>query len=358
MAGDGRHVRGDRPVGLTLGALAIRHGCELRGDPDSVVDHVATLAGAGPGALSFLANPQYRAQLADTRATAVVLEREHAQSCRVACLISDNAYLTYARIAAELHPAAPLRPGVATTAHLAPGCRLGQDCQVEPGAVLGADAVLGDRVYVGPNAVLGAGCEVGDDTRIMAAVVLYERVRIGRRCIVHGGAVIGADGFGNARERNGRWVKVPQVGAVVIGDDVEIGANTTIDRGAIGDTSIGDGVKLDNHIQIGHNVTIGSHSAIAAMTGISGSTHIGSRCVIGGAVGFAGHLTIVDDVVIGGGTDVTHSIRQAGVYGGAIPVDQMRSWRRNAVRFGQLDDLAHRLQQLEKALRRRPGDQQ
>ncbi len=342
---------------LTLGALAIRHGCELRGDPGRIVDHVATLATAGERALAFLANPRYRVQLAGTRAGVVVLAADDVAHCPVDCLVSGNPYLSYARMAADLRPPPPLRPGVAPGAHLGEGCRLGADCQIEVGAVLGAGVTLGDRVYLGPNVVIGEGCRIGDDTRIMASVVLYDGVRIGRRGLIHSGVVIGADGFGMAREADGSWVKVPQTGSVDIGDDVEIGASTTIDRGAIGDTRIGDGVRIDNQIQIGHNVAIGDHTAIAALTGISGSTRIGARCIIGGAVGFAGHLSITDDVVIGGGANITHSIPEPGIYGGAIPADEARRWRRNAVRFGQLDELARRVRQLERTPGKPEGDE-
>ncbi|QOJ31315.1 MAG: UDP-3-O-(3-hydroxymyristoyl)glucosamine N-acyltransferase [Gammaproteobacteria bacterium] len=339
---------------MTLAALAVRHGCELHGDPDVTVDHVATLAAAGPGALAFLANPRYRAQLAGTRASAVVLDAESAAACPTACLVSSNPYLAYARLAADLHPLPPPRPGVAAGARVAESARLGAGTQVDAGAVIGEDAVVGARVVIGANAVIGAGCAIGDDTRIMAAVVLCERVRIGRRCLVHPGAVIGSDGFGNARGPGGAWTRVPQLGSVVIGDDVSIGACTTIDRGAIEDTSIGDGVRLDNHIQVGHNVSIGSHTAIAAMTGISGSTRIGARCIIGGHCGFAGHIVVADDVVISGGAKVTNSIGRPGLYSGAIPADEARQWRKNAVRFGQLDQLARRLRQLEGSVRE-PG---
>ena len=192
----------------------------------------------------------------------------------------------------------------------------------------------------------------------MAGVALYDGVRIGRRCLVHSGAIIGADGFGIARETSGAWVKVPQVGAVVIGDDVEIGANTTIDRGAIEDTVIGDGVKLDNLVQIGHNVIIGAHTAMAGLSGVSGSTRVGQRCIIGGLAGLAGHITVVDDVVITGGSKVSNSIRRPGLYSGVIPADESRRWRKNAVRFGQLDELVRRVRQLERALGKQGGDEQ
>lgn len=343
-------------MALTLGALAVRHGCELRGNPEASVDHVATLAAAGPGALAFLANPQYRAQLHATRATAVVLSAGDASDCPVACLVSANPYLTYARMAAELHPVPRPQPGISAAAHVGERTRIAPSACIEPGAVIGEDVVVGEGAWIGPNAVVGAGSTVGDDTRLMAAAILAPGVRIGCRCLVHSGAVIGADGFGIARGSGGAWTKVPQLGSVVLGDDVEIGANTTIDRGAIEDTVIADGVKLDNQIQVGHNVVIGRHTAIAGMSGIAGSTRIGERCIIGGAVGISGHLTIADDVVIAGGARVAHSIEAAGTYGGSIPADEARRWRKNAVRFGQLDEIARRLLRLEQAAGKARGE--
>lgn len=338
-------------MGMSLAMLAVRHGCELRGDPDTIVDHVATLAGAGPGALAFLANPRYRTQLAATRASVVVLDAESAAACPVACLVSGNPYLSYAGIAAELHPPPPLRPGVAAQACVAGSAVLGAGTQVDAGAVVGEDARIGERVLIGANAVVGAGCVIGDDSRIMPGAILYDRVRVGRRSTIHANAVIGADGFGNARGPGGVWTKVPQVGGVSIGDDVEIGALTSVDRGAIGDTTIGNGVRLDNQIQIGHNVVIGEHTAMAAQAGVSGSTRIGARCIIAGRVAFTGHLSIADDVVVTGGANVTHSIDKPGIYSGAIPAEEARSWRKNAVRFGQLDAAIRRLQALEAAQR-------
>jgi UDP-3-O-[3-hydroxymyristoyl] glucosamine N-acyltransferase len=349
-----RDAAGADPImAMTLGALAVRHGCELRGDPGTLVDHVATLSGAGAGALAFLANPSYRPQLAATRATAVVLAPDDVNACPAPCLVSVNPYLTYARIAAELHPATAPESGVARDAHVAEGSTVPASCRIDAGAVISATAVLGERVFVGANAVVGSACEVGDDARIMAGAVLYERVRVGRRCLIHSGAVIGADGFGIAREATGAWTKVPQLGTVVIGDDVEVGANTTIDRGAIDDTVIGNGVKLDNQIQLGHNVVIGAHTAIAGMVGVAGSARIGARCIIGGAAAVGGHLSIADDVVISGGARVTHSIDKPGVYGGILPADEAARWRKNAVRFGQLDELARRVRKLESVIRKR-----
>jgi UDP-3-O-[3-hydroxymyristoyl] glucosamine N-acyltransferase len=341
-------------MAMTLGVLAVRHGCELRGDPDTVVDHVATLSGASTGGLAFLANPLYRSQLAATKAAAVVLAIEDVNACPAPCLVSTNPYLTYARIAAELHPSKPPQPGVGRGAQVSEGSTVPGSCCVEPGAFIGRASVLGERVSIGANAVVGSGCTIGCDTRIMAGVVLYDRVRVGRRCLIHSGAIIGADGFGIARESSGTWTKVPQLGTVVIGDDVEIGANTTIDRGAIDDTVIGNGVKLDNQIQVGHNVVIGEHTVVAGMVGIAGSTRIGARCIIGGAAGISGHLSIADDVVISGGAQVTRSIDEAGLYGGAIPAAEAARWRKNVVRFGQLEELARRIRHLESAIRARP----
>ncbi len=340
---------------VTLGQLAVRHGCELRGDPDLVVDRVATLQRAAPGTLSFLANAQYRRHLATTAATAVVLGRDDAADCPVACLVSSNPYLTYARMAAELHPEAPLAAGVSAAASVAADAVVPASCEVAPGVVIGAGTRLGARCAIGANTVIGKRCVIGDDTRIMAGVVLYDGVRVGERCLIHAGVVLGADGFGIARDARGAWTKVPQVGSVQVGNDVEIGAKTTIDRGAIDDTVIGDGVKLDNQIQIGHNAVIGNHTAIAGLAGVAGSTRVGERCIIGGDVAIAGHLVIADDVVISGSSKVTHSLEKAGIYSGVLPTEDARQWRRSAVRFGQLDDIARRLQRLETLLGRKEG---
>ena len=340
-------------MGMTLGLLAVRYGCELRGDPNSVVDRVATLASAGPASIGFLANSGYRSQLADTQATAVILRAADADDCPVAVLIAQEPYAVYARVAADLHPSPPLQPGIHTAAVLGNVARVPASCQIGPGAVLGDGVSLGERVSIGANTVIGEGVEIGADTRVSAGVAIYAGVRLGSRCIIHSGAVIGADGFGFARERDGSHIKVPQIGGVVIGDDVEVGACTTIDRGAIGNTFIADGVKLDNQIQVGHNVHIGAHTVIAGQAGVSGSTTIGARCTIGGRVAIAGHLVIADDVVIGGGTSVPGSILTAGVYaGGGTPADTLQRWRKNMVRFGQLDEIARRLRAVEKRINR------
>jgi len=331
---------------VTLGSIASRFGLVLRGDPDLRISGIAGLEDAGPGTLSFLAEPKLRRLLAGTRATAVILDPGSSAACPVAALESDNPRAAYARVAAWLHPAPALRPGIHPSAVVEPGAVIAPTAEIGALAVVGAGATIGARVLVGPGSVVGSGAEIGADTRLVARVTLYHHVRIGARCLVHAGAVLGADGFGIAQDQDG-WVKVPQLGSVVIGDDVEIGANTTIDRGAIGDTVIADDVKLDNLIQIAHNVRIGAHTAIAACVGISGSTTLGARCMIGGQVGIAGHLEIADGVVVLGQSMVSHSLRKAGVYASAIPADDAGSWRRVVARLRHLDELWNKVRRLE-----------
>ncbi len=324
-------------VEFSLGELAVRFGLELRGEPDIRLTHVATLSQAAEGALSFLANSRYRRSLRTTRASAVVLTAEEAPNCPVAALISPNPYLMYARIAWLFHPEEQTPPGIHPSAVVAGSARIAATAAVGPLAVIEEDVELGERVRIGPGCIVQRGARVGADTRLIARVNLYPRAWIGQRCIVHAGAVIGADGFGFASDR-GAWLKVPQVGGVRIGDDVEIGANTTIDRGAIGDTVVEQGVKLDNQIQVGHNVTIGAHTAIAGCTGISGSTTLGKRCMVGGMVGFAGHLTIADDVVITGLSLVSASIKEAGSYSSGMPAVPTRAWRRMVAQLRRLGE--------------------
>jgi UDP-3-O-[3-hydroxymyristoyl] glucosamine N-acyltransferase len=321
----------------SLGELAVRFGLELRGDPALRVSHVATLSQATEGSLSFLANSRYRKHLASSRASAVVVAPADADECPVAALVDSNPYLAYARIATLMYPATPMTAGIHPSAVVAAEANIAPSASVGPLCVIEAGAELGERVQVGAGCTILAGARIGDDTQLMPRVTLYAGVNVGERCLLHAGAVIGADGFGFAPD-DGTWFKVPQVGSVRIGDDVEIGANTTVDRGAIDDTIIENGAKLDNQIQVGHNVVIGAHTAIAACTGISGSTTIGRRCMIGGMVGFAGHLTIADDVVITGCSLVSASIREPGSYSSGMPTVETRLWRRmvaNLRRFGE-----------------------
>jgi UDP-3-O-[3-hydroxymyristoyl] glucosamine N-acyltransferase len=325
-------VQGD----FSLGELAVRFGLGLRGEPELRVSRVATLSHADRGAVSFLANPRYRRQMESTRATAVLVAEEHAADCPVAALIDPNPYLAYARIAELLHPQMAPASGVHPSAVVAPGARVAASATVGPLVVIEDDVDIGERVFIGPGCVVQRGARIGADSRLMTRVNVCAAVRIGQRCILHPGVVIGADGFGFAPDA-GTWVKVPQVGSVLLGDDVEVGANTTIDRGAIDDTVVEDGVKLDNQIQVGHNVTIGAHTAIAGCVGISGSTTIGRRCMIGGAVGIAGHLTIADDVAVTGLSLVSASIKKAGSYSSGMPAEETRKWRRMVARFRRLD---------------------
>ena len=322
---------------FSLGELAVRFGLTLRGEPGLTVRSVATLSRANSGALSFLANSRYRRQLESTQASAVILSAEDEAHCPVAALIDPNPYLAYARIAALLHPEPVPEPGIHPSAVVAGGARVAASASIGPLAVIEEGAQIGERVLIGPGCIVQKGAAVGADSTLRSRVNLYPDVTLGQRCILHAGAVVGADGFGFA-PNNGTWEKVPQVGSVRIGDDVEIGANTTIDRGAIDDTVVENGVKLDNQIQVGHNVIIGAHTAIAACTGISGSTVIGQRCMIGGMVGFAGHLTIADDVVVTGCSLVSASIKKPGSYSSGMPTVETRLWRRMVAHLRRLDE--------------------
>ena len=333
-------------MGTTLGELAVRFGLELAGDPALEVTRVATLQAAGPRCLTFLANPRYRRHLAATRATAVVLDPRSAADCPAAALLSPNPYAAFARIAQLLHPEPAAPPGIHASAVVDPGAQVAGNATVGPQAVIEDGAQVGERALVGPGCVVMRGARIGPDTRLVARVTLYPDVVLGSRCVVHAGVVIGADGFGFAPDRDG-YVKVPQVGAVRIGDDVEIGANTTIDRGAIGDTVVEDGVKLDNLVQVGHNVRIGAHTVVAGCVGISGSTVIGRRCMIGGAVGIAGHLELGDEVVVTGYSLVTRSLPGPGMYSSGMPAIPAADWRRTVARLRRLPSLERRLALLE-----------
>lgn len=331
----------------SLTELAERLGCQLRGEGEVLISGVCALSPGRPGCVAFLATPAYRPLLGGTQAAAVILKAEDASLSPVPSLVTDHPHLAFARLAELLHPPDSVCPGqhptavVDSTARIHPGAQIGAHCVIEAGAVIEEGAMLG------PQCVIGRNVYIGEETRLTARVYVGPGVRLGKRCVLHPGAVIGADGFGFARDGE-RWIKVPQLGTVRIGDDVEIGAGTTVDRGALEDTVIEDGVKLDNQIQIGHNVKIGRHTAIAACTGISGSTVIGARCMIGGGVGMNGHLKIADDVVITGMTMVTHSLHTPGIYSSGISADVNRRWQRNAARFRRLDELADRVRQLER----------
>jgi UDP-3-O-[3-hydroxymyristoyl] glucosamine N-acyltransferase len=261
-------------------------------------------------------------------------------------LLNTNPYHAYALIAGFLFPAARQSMGISEHASVAASAELAEDVTIGAFSVVEEDVHIGPGSFVGPGCIIGAGSLIGSDCQLVSRVTICHKVKIGDRAIIQPGVVIGSDGFGIAKGESG-WTKVPQLGSAVLGDDVEIGANTTIDRGSIGDTVIGNGVKLDNQIQVGHNVVIGEHTVIAGCVGISGSSRIGQRCMIAGQVGIAGHLEIADDVVVTGQTVVGRSITQAGVYSGALTMDETGLWRRNAARFRKLDEMARRLARLE-----------
>ncbi|NBU25016.1 MAG: UDP-3-O-(3-hydroxymyristoyl)glucosamine N-acyltransferase [Gammaproteobacteria bacterium] len=332
---------------LTLGELAVRFGLALRGDPDRRVGSVATLESAAGDQVAFLANPKLVDRLAACRAGAVVLKPPLAASSPVDCLLADNPHAAFARIAAVLHPPTAAPPGVHASAVVADDAVIDASAHVGPQCVVGARARIGARAVLGPGCLVGEDAVIAEDVRLVARVTVLERVEIGARSILHPGAVIGSEGFGYAPE-GAAWVHVPQVGTVRIGADVEIGANTTVDRGALGDTVIGEGVKIDNLVQIGHNCSIGAHSALAGCVGLAGSSHVGARCRLGGGVGLAGHLTICDDVTLTGFTLVTGDIREPGVYSGGVPAEPAADWRRVVGRLKRLDALARRVSALER----------
>ncbi len=279
----------------------------------------------------------------------MIVDAATADACRVPVLVATHPYATYARVAAILHPPATGTPGVHASASVADSARIHPTASIGPHVAIGEQVEVNSGASIGPGCVVMDGAKIGAHTRLVARVTVMERAVIGERCILHPGVVIGADGFGFAPESGG-WVKVPQVGAVRIGNDVEIGANTTIDRGAIEDTVIEDGVKLDNQIQIGHNVRVGAHTAMASGVGVAGSTTIGKRCLIAGKVGITGQIEICDNVVINGHTTVSGSILKPGQYSGAIGMDESRAFRRNAARFRQLDEMAKQLREARKRL--------
>lgn len=320
----------------SLRSLADAVGAEIQGDPATEVNHVAAIDRAGPGSIAFLLNRQYRRFLAVSGASALVVAEAERQSSPGPTLIVRDPYLAYARIAALLHPPEPVVPGVHPTAIVSAAAVLGTGVQVDAQCVIEARACIGDHVRLGAGSVVETDVSIGDYSEIGPRVVLRRGTRVGRRCLLHPGAVIGADGFGLARDQ-GRWVKIPQLGSVHIGDDVEIGANTTIDRGALRDTVIEDGVKIDNLVQVGHNAHIGAHSALAGCVGVSGSARLGRGVMLGGGVGISGHLSIADNVVVTGMSLVTRSIAEPGVYSSGWPAREAKLWRRTVAKVNRLD---------------------
>jgi UDP-3-O-[3-hydroxymyristoyl] glucosamine N-acyltransferase len=343
-------------AGQTLGQIQQTLGGELRGDGSVTLRRAASLTGAGPDGLSFVLDRKYLPALERSQAGAVIIPTSLTGSVTRPCIVADNPHAYFARAAALLHPPPHSAAGIHPSAEVHPETR------IDPTASVGPHATIGRGASIGPDSVIGAGTSLGENVEVGAGCHLFDRVvvyhgcRLGDRVLVHSGAVIGADGFGYALEGE-RWLKVPQLGRVLIGNDVEIGACTTIDRGALDDTVIEDGVKLDNLIMVAHNVRIGAHTAIAACVGIAGSTRIGSRCTIGGAAMIGGHLEIADDVHIGAATAVAKSIGRAGAYAGVMPMEEHRNWLKNAAHLRHLDDMARRIRELERRLGRTESEE-
>ncbi|WP_313953980.1 UDP-3-O-(3-hydroxymyristoyl)glucosamine N-acyltransferase [Accumulibacter sp.] len=333
--------------GLRLDEIVAHLGGVVEGDGSVVVSQVGSLLSAGEGCIAFLVSPKYRQQLKKTQAAAVIVPPQFSSETSLPRIVHPNAYAYYARVAALLNPPLKRRPGVhrgaVVKSELPPSASIGEN------VVIGETATIGENVTLHPGCVIGDGVSIGDDSLLYPNVVIYDGCVIGKRAIIHAGAVIGGDGFGFAKEGE-RWLKIPQIGRVVIGDDVEIGVNTSVDRGALDDTVIGDGVKLDNQIQIGHNVIIGDHAAMAGCVGIAGSTRIGRRCTVGGAGMIIGHLELADDVHISAGSMVTRNLPHAGQYTSIFPLEAHQEWLHNAAQIRRLARLAERVAELEKKL--------
>ena len=333
-------------MALTLQSLAQMLDGEIRRNDGHSIQRIATLKSAQPGDLSFFSNRRYVHELRSTQASAVLIDEENAALCPVTAVVVENPYLGYARAARALNPLPVAPRGVHPAAVVEPGAVLGEDVAVGPHSFVGEGAIIGPGTSIGPGCVIEGGATVGDQCRLVANVSVAGCAVLGRRVVLHPGVVLGADGFGIAND-GGVWVKVPQIGGVFLMDDVEVGANSTIDRGALEDTVLGVGVKIDNLVQIGHNVRIGAHTAVAGCVGIAGSAIIGERCTIGGAVSIGGHLEIVDDVHLTGATVVSKSINKPGIYSSGMMAQDNLSWRRMSARMRRLDDMARRLKALE-----------
>ncbi len=324
-------------MSITLGDIAKAIGADVHGDSSLEIQKLATLDQAGSGDLGFLFDRSYRKFLKVTQASAIILSQENLADCPVSALVMSNPYLGYAKSAQLIAQQQQVtRTGIHPSACVSPTASIPESAWVGANAVIEEDVILGDSVSVGAGCVIYPNVRVGDHSILNANITVYQDVHIGHHCIIHAGTVIGSDGFGYAKEGDA-WVKIPQLGSVQIGDHVEIGANTTIDRGALKDTVIGNGVIIDNLVQIAHNVTIGDHSAVAGCTGISGSTQIGKRCAFGGGVGLSGHMDICDDVTVTGMSMITKSIKEPGTYSSGWPAQEARLWRRRVARFNRLD---------------------
>ncbi|MBS0286333.1 MAG: UDP-3-O-(3-hydroxymyristoyl)glucosamine N-acyltransferase [Proteobacteria bacterium] len=338
-------------MALSLEVLAQKTNATLQGDPDILINGVGTIASAIAGEIAFVADPKYRRFIPTTKASAVILTANEANAFHVpAALVCADPKLVFAKVVELLYPYESIEPFCHPTAIIAKSAKIHPNTYIGPHCVIGEGAQLEENVVLHANVVIGDYCTIAQGTVINPQVTIYHHCMIGKDCNIHSGVVIGSDGFGFAKNKD-KWLKVGQIGAVIIGDRVEIGANTTIDRGAIEDTIIGNDVILDNLIQIGHNVKIGDGTAIAANCGIAGSATIGRHCLIGGGTGVVGHIQIADFVNIVGSSNVGQSIQEPGAYASGLTTTDMKTWKRNLVRFHQLDELATRLFELERKLK-------
>lgn len=334
---------------MTLQQLASVIDADVVGDGEQTITGVATLASATSGQIAFLANEKYRAQLDTTKASAVIVAPNVELPNGLAALVTKNPYAGFAKVAQQLDTTPTAATTIDSSAQIASSAKLGENVAVGPLAVISENVELGDNVQIGAGCYIGPGVKIGANSKLWQHVVIYHECMIGSDCLLHSGAVIGADGFGWANE-HGKWIKIPQLGRVVIHDRVEIGANTTVDRGALDDTVISSGCIIDNQCQIAHNVFIDEDTAIAGCTVLAGSCRIGKRCLIGGATAINGHIEICDDVQISGFSMVIKAITEPGVYASGIPAAPHREWRRNGARYRQLDDLFQRVKKIEKKL--------
>ena len=344
-------------MAYSLPEIVTRFGGELLDDNGVRISGVAPVERAGPREIAFVSQAKYLRDIESSQAGALILPPEGRDGGRRPRIVTANPYLYFARGSSLLNPAPQPAPGIHPAAVVHPQARVAASATIAAGAVIGEGASIGERSIVGPNSVVGEHVTLGDDCLLHANVTIYHHCVLGSRVILHSGCVVGSDGFGLANEQ-GRWVKIPQVGRAVIGDDVEVGACTTIDRGALDDTVIEEGVKLDNQIQVAHNVRIGAHTAIAACTGIAGSAKIGSYCMIGGAAMIHGHIEIADKVRISTNTLITKSLTRPGTYTSALPFSEHGEWLRNAVHLRNLDKLAGRIKELEKRIAELEGKEQ
>tara|TARA_B110000093_G_scaffold101008_1_gene108545 strand:+ start:514 stop:1539 length:1026 start_codon:yes stop_codon:yes gene_type:complete len=331
---------------LTLAQIALHVDGVIIGDAECEISNVSTLQAANRQQISFLANSKYKKYLPTSQAGAVIVSKEMAELVKNSAIVVDDPYVAYAKIATLLNPPKKITTGISPTAMIEAGVTILKTVSIGPQVVIEANVILADNVVIGAGTVLQDEVIVGENTRIAENVTICHGVEIGKNVVIHPGVVIGADGFGIVNDK-GKWIKIPQIGRVKIGDNVEIGANTTVDRGAIEDTVIGDGVKLDNQIQVGHNVIIGNNTVIAGCSGVAGSTIIGENCIIGGGVGIGGHIEIVDNVMITGMSMVTKSLTKAGIYSSGIPAEPTSQWHKNVVRYRQMDKLVARVKKLE-----------